>query len=220
MSQRPHGYARYRLDGCRCYTCGYARSQYDDRRNRLIAYGQWEPFVGIEETQFRIQSLKDLGFGDRAIATLAGIERKTIRDIAAGIRHDPSRNNPPLTKIRRETAAAVAAIPYDQLEAPDGAYIDATLTWERIGQLLDAGYTRTWIARRLGSTAKTPALQLGRRRVTARQARAVRDLVTEVMGPRVKAAATTPGPRGLVVSAAEILAAVNDVGEVFDGEAS
>lgn len=181
---RPHGYARYRLDGCRCYTCGYARAEYDDRRNRLIAYGQWQPFVPIDETQHRIHDLGAIGYGHRTIARLAGLQRKTIRDIADGIRHDGTRGNKPLTKIRTETAAAIAAIPYDPMGAADSALIDATLTWERIHALIRAGYPRAWIAQQLG--AQRGALQLKPDRVTAANARAVLALFQQV--------ADTPGP--------------------------
>jgi hypothetical protein len=225
---RDHGYARYRLDSCRCYVCGLARAEYDDRRNRLIAYGQWLPFVPIEETQLRILSLRDIGFGDRSIAALAGVGRKVVRDIRTGIRNDNTRGNPPLTKIRSETAAAIAAIPFDPMAAPNAAKIDATQTWQRLHALIAAGYTRSWIALELGFSRK--ALQLDHRRVTAANARAVRDLFERVgnrLGPSAYARAegvrngwplpadleqipriVDDGRRGAVVSAAEILADV------------
>jgi hypothetical protein len=200
---REHGYARYRLDGCRCYVCGYARMEYDDRRNRLIAYGRWQPFVPLEETQLRILSLRELGYGDRSIARLAGLNRKAVRDIRTGTRHDPGRGNPPLTKIRATTAAAIAAIPYNHEAAPDGAYIDATTTWRRLDVLIRLGWTRTRLATALGSTATAPALQLGHDRVTARNARKVRDLYDKVTQP----------PARMVTPAAAILRDLEHIGE-------
>lgn len=177
---RDHGYARYRLDGCRCYVCALACSDYNTRRNRLIAYGQWEPFVPIEETRFRVQNLADIGFGDRSIAALAGLGRSVVRNIRLGYRSDPARGNPTLTKIRKDTAAAIAAIPFDPMAAPDGAYIDGAKTWERIGYLLEAGYTRGWIALQIGR--KTPALQLGKGKVTVRAARQIQALCERTLG--------------------------------------
>jgi len=233
---RDHGYARYKLDGCRCYVCGLACSEYNDRRNRLIAYGQWEPFVPVDETRERVLGLCQIGFGDRSIAELAGIGRKVVRDIRLGYRQDRIRGNPPLTKIRSETAAAIAAIPFDPLAAPPGAYIDATLTWVRIHALIAAGYPRTWIARELGSTSPRPALQLRPDRVTAGNAQAVLALLRRVgsqPGPSARArregeANGWPLPADLddhrtatgvperrsrhVVSAAEILADVIESG--------
>ncbi len=33
---RPHGYARYRLDGCHCYTCGWTVAHYNDAREHAM----------------------------------------------------------------------------------------------------------------------------------------------------------------------------------------
>lgn len=178
---RPHGYARYRLDGCRCYICGYARSEYDTHRERQIAYGRWHPFADLALVQEHIAVLRVIGYGDRQIATLAGLNRKAVRDIRTGIRHDPGRGNPALTKIRTTTAAAILAIPTTQDQAADHACVDATLTWSRIDDLLELGYTKTWIAQSAGLGR---SIQLGRHRVTARNARRIHQLHAETTGPR------------------------------------
>lgn len=68
-------------------------------------------------------------------------------------------------------------------DAADGAYVDARATWRLIDDLLAHGWTRTRIARALGSTARTPALQLGRDRVTAAHARAVAALHATALAP-------------------------------------
>jgi hypothetical protein len=172
VSNRPHGYARYRLDQCRCYVCGLARSKYDERRTKMMTAGTWHPFVPIDAAQEHVRLLASMGFGSRQVASLAQVERKTIRDIAAGVRHDPGRGNPRMTKVRTETAAAILAVPVDQLAASPGTYIDGTLTWQRINALLENGWTRGRIAQEaLG--LKVPALQLRRGRVSARNARKI-----------------------------------------------
>lgn len=181
MSDRRHGYARYRLDGCRCYVCGYARSLYDERRDKMLTAGTWEPFVPIATTQEHLRLLHVMGFGTRQIAQLAGVERKTVRDISAGRRHDPGRGNPRIEKIRKETAASILAIPADQLAASDGTYIDGTLTWQRIDALLEAGWTRTRIAQEV-LRLKSPALQLKRGRVTVRNAKRIKAYFDEHLG--------------------------------------
>jgi hypothetical protein len=181
---RPHGYARYRLDGCRCYTCGFARSEYDQRRDRLIAYGRWQPFTPISQTQAHIAELAALGYGHRRIAQLAALNRKIVRDIAHGFRHDPGRGNPPLTKIRTETATAILAVPLDAASVAAGQVVCAGATWERIHALIALGYTRAWIAQQIGG--QRPALQLDRRRVTAANERAVAELYERI--------GDTPGP--------------------------
>jgi transcriptional regulator with XRE-family HTH domain len=182
MRERPHGYARYRLDQCRCYVCGLARSLYDERRTKMLTAGTWRPFVPIEATREHVLLLGELGFGHRQIARLAGVDRKLVRDIASGYRHDPGRGNPPLRKIRAQSAAAILAVPADQLQAAARASIDSTLTWARIDALLEAGWTRGQIAQEaLG--AKYPALQLKRgQRVSVANARNVKAYFDRVLG--------------------------------------
>lgn len=177
MTDRPHGYARYRLDGCRCYTCGWARAEYDDHRNRQIAYGRWQPFTDLELVTEHLAVLNAIGFGDRAVAALAGLSRKTIRDIRAGVRHDPGRGNPQLGKIRTATAAAILAVPIDTDQASDGASISASRTWDRIHALIAAGYPRTWIAQQAGLGR---SLQLRHDRITAGNARKIETLYRRV----------------------------------------
>lgn len=182
MRERPHGYARYRLDGCRCYVCGLARSLYDERRNKMLTAGTWKPFVPIDTAREHVLLLGEIGFGQRQIARLAGVDRKQVRDIANGYRHDGKRGNPPLRKIRARTAASILAVPADQLQAAARASVDSTLTWARIDALLEAGWTRGRIAQEaLG--AKYPALQLKRgQRVSVANARKVKAYFDRVLG--------------------------------------
>lgn len=55
MSSRRHGYARYKLDGCRCYVCGYAAAQHNDAREHAIRRGQWQPFVDAGPVRQHLQ---------------------------------------------------------------------------------------------------------------------------------------------------------------------
>jgi hypothetical protein len=177
---RDHGYARYRLDGCRCDVCAKARAAYDRRRQMMMTAGTWQPFTDLATVQEHVRALSDIGMGQRQVAALAGVERKTVRDIASGIRHDPGRGNPPMTKVRTETATKILAVPLDPMAASDGTYIDGTLTWERIDALLAAGYTKARISEAIGQGGR--ALQLGQGRVTAANARAVKALFDQVLG--------------------------------------
>ena len=172
-SKRPHGYSRYRLDGCRCYTCGFAVSEYEQNRQARIAEGTWQPFTGIEPARRHIAKLRGLGYGERSIALLAGVGRKVVRDIRTGIRHDPGRGNPPLVKIRTETSAAILAVPLDTFDLPDGVRIDAAQTWAWIDDLLTRGWTQAAIAEEAGLGR---CLQLGRDTVTVRNHRRIEAL--------------------------------------------
>jgi hypothetical protein len=64
----------------------------------------------------------------------------------------------------------------------DGALISNARTWQRITVLLREGFTKTELARRLGSRAKTPSLQVGRHgQVKARTAVKVERLYNIIM---------------------------------------
>lgn len=71
-------------------------------------------------------------------------------------------------RIRARTARRILAV--TTACRGDAALVSAARTWQLISLLLDEGYTRTALARLLGSTSKTPALQIRRDRVTARTA--------------------------------------------------
>ncbi|WP_039942930.1 hypothetical protein, partial [Streptomyces himastatinicus] len=63
--QRDHGYARYKLDGCRCYRCGWAKAQYDDAREQAMRRGQWQPFMDAEPVRTHLRQLQACGLGLR-----------------------------------------------------------------------------------------------------------------------------------------------------------
>jgi hypothetical protein len=177
-----HGdYVRYRLDGCRCYPCSAAVSAYNERRAKAITAGTWAPFVDLATVREHVLNLKSLGLGDRTIAALAGVTRKRVRDIAAGIRHDQSRGNPPITKVTVSTARRLLAIEATDDILPGGTFTDAAHTWAQIGDLLAAGWTRGRIAVEVLG-AKHPALQLRQDRVTLRNARLIADAHRFVVG--------------------------------------
>jgi hypothetical protein len=60
--------------------------------------------------------------------------------------------------IRRHTRDAILAVTTEA--RADASLVSGRPTWRRIARLLDEGYTRQFIARALGSRAKTPQLQI------------------------------------------------------------
>ncbi|MDR3081747.1 MAG: hypothetical protein LBV60_12620 [Streptomyces sp.] len=171
MTDRPHGYARYRLDGCRCYTCAYARSEYDDNRNRAIAYGTWQPWVDAEPVRAHIRTLQECGLGTRRIAGLAGVDRKRLQAVLNG---RPDRGTPPQAQVRPALAAAVLAVEPLLDHLGQATTIDATGTRRRLQALVAAGWPQHHLALRLGMTDGNFGAALGRPRTLVRTARAVR----------------------------------------------
>jgi len=165
VSERPHGYARYRLDGCRCNACGWARYQYDSRRSRLVAQGRWQPYVDPAEARGHAERLRAGGLGTRQIADLAGLNRKALQDVLNGRTR----------RIRPATHAAILAVPADA-ELADKTVIPAEGTWRRVQALAAAGWSLTAQAREVGWQVGNYCALLKRPHLTAHTARLVRDL--------------------------------------------
>jgi hypothetical protein len=175
--EREHGYARYRLDGCRCYVCGYARAQYDDNRNRAIAYGTWQPWVDAEPVRVHIRHLQSCGMGLRAIAAAASVDRKRLQGIITG---RPERGTGPQEQVRPELAAAVLAVEPTLENLAPSTLISPVGTRRRLRALVAVGWPQQLLAVRLGMPPGNFGTMLSCEHVLVRRALAVRDLYDEL----------------------------------------
>jgi hypothetical protein len=55
----------------------------------------------------------------------------------------------------------------DRTAVADRALVSGGRTWALLNELLAAGYTKTFLAKQLGSRAKAPSLQIQADRITA-----------------------------------------------------
>lgn len=170
---RAHGYAKYRLNGCRCYTCGFARSIYDERRAKAITAGTWQPFVDAEPVREHVRALMAAGIGRRRIAALAGCTDNRITELVKG-----KCGRTPQARIRPALADKLLSICADA-HAP-GAVVDATGTHRRIQALARLGWTLTGQAARVGMSTGNYAAVLDRAQVLRATADKVRALYGEV----------------------------------------
>ncbi|MFE2352230.1 hypothetical protein [Kitasatospora cineracea] len=177
MTGRPHGYARYNLDSCRCYTCGWARSQYDDQRKHAIRRGTWQPWVDAAPVRLHLTALQGCGIGLRTAAALAGVDRKRLQAVLNG---RPERGTGPQEKVRPALAAAVLAIEPTLDNVAPSTPIDATCTLRRLRALAAAGWPQSHIAARLGQTPANYGALLTQTAVTARVARLVRSVYDQL----------------------------------------
>jgi hypothetical protein len=144
--KRTHGYAMYKLDGCRCYTCAYAVSVYEENRRRQITAGTWQPFVDAAEVRGHIEAHARAGIGARQLARLAGVDRKAIQCARTG-----RRKGRPLGRMQRAVAEKILAVPITTDAAAAHALIDATGAHRRIHALCAIGWgfgTQADLARR------------------------------------------------------------------------
>ncbi|MFF7991736.1 hypothetical protein ACFZDG_18325 [Kitasatospora xanthocidica] len=166
---RPHGFTRYVTDGCRCYTCAWARHQYQVRLDTLKAAGRWQPYIDAAPARAHLQQLRAQGLGLRRIQDLSGVHRTGLQKILHG---QPT--------IRPATARAILRTRPALDDYAPAAVIDATGTTRRLQALLAAGWPFAYLAVRLGRTRGNFSSLLRRARVQAHTARAVSGLYDEL----------------------------------------
>jgi hypothetical protein len=190
---REHGTrAMYTFGKCRCEDCRRANCEYQKRRSRLRGYGL-PAQVDAAPVREHVRALMSSpyrgahdGIGWRRIADLAGVHRSVIRQLVWGKRGKPTQ------RIKRENAERLLAVGPDELA--DAAVVWAANTWRYVNELIDFGIPKVRIARALGQQGQ--GLQLGRRYVTVRNARAVEDLHWKVFkaSPAFRRACGCPMP--------------------------
>jgi len=109
-----------------------------------------------------VRTLQAQGLGFKRIAELAHMSKTRLEEIMLGVRW--TRNRPQRVRILQRTAEKLFAVETTARAAP-GARVPAARAWQLVAQLHAQGWTKQRIARALGSTAKVPALQLGKTRV-------------------------------------------------------
>lgn len=131
-------------------------------RHRLV----WNGLVDAGPARRHLKQLSRAGVGYKSVADACDIARSVVAKILSGKRK----------KIRANTAKAILAV--DTGAVADQALVDAAPMWRMIDRLMRVhGYTRGEIARRIGK--KRRALQLGKRRVTARNYHKIAQLLRD-----------------------------------------
>ncbi|WP_407563375.1 hypothetical protein [Streptomyces sp. 184] len=177
MSARPHGYARYRLDGCRCYVCGYAKSVYEERRTKAITAGTWQPYTDAEPVRAHIRDLRTCGMGLRRIADVANVERQRLTAIVNG---RPEHGTPPQARVRPHIAAAVLAVEPTLDNLAPSTPVPAIGTHRRLQALVYAGWPQARLAARLGTGPGNFTVMMTTGRVIVRTARAAAAVYDEL----------------------------------------
>lgn len=173
-SHREHGTrAKYFVEGCRCPSCRRANREAHNERSRLLAYGQWQPWVDAEPVRAHIRYLQSCGMGLRGIAAAVSVDRKNLQAILNG---RPERGTGPQKVVRPVLAAAVLAVEptLDNLGA--STVIPATGTTRRLQALVAVGWPQMHLADELGWTPTNLGVLIVASTVTVKTARLVRDL--------------------------------------------
>jgi hypothetical protein len=207
VAERPHGYARYKLDGCRCNVCGFAVSEYTRLRTKAIRTGTWR--VDAEKVRAHVRSLMAAGMGRRRIAAVADVNGSTLS------RHLYGRNGRPApVTMRHDLAQKLLNVRPDL--APS-ALVPSVGTVRRLRALAAIGWTLPEVAAAAGWTLPNlcDLVSSTNGQVTVRTARMVAALyerlsMTPPAGPGAARARARAGRRGWVPPLAWNEGAIDD----------
>lgn len=131
-----------------------------DRLNREVAAQTsqqplWAGRALLARAREHIARLQRAGMGINAIAATTNLSRNRLMEIADGAGHRGCR--PARLHVKAETARRILNVQY---RPANGARVPAVEAHRIIEELLAAGLRKREIAAKLGSDAKTPALQI------------------------------------------------------------
>jgi hypothetical protein len=132
-----HGVTRWRL-GCRCDVCRGAY-RFRERAIRANREASGDGLVSAERTRRHLESLTTAGVGMNSIAAKTGCGRTHLRRLKDGLHK----------MVQAKTERAILAV-----KQSDSLYrarvVDARPAWAMVAELVDEGFTKVEIARRLG----------------------------------------------------------------------
>jgi hypothetical protein len=165
-ANRSHGDRLRYMAGCRCMLCRAANSRYEVMRSAARKNGDWNGLVSAKRAQKHILKLFRQGVGRRAICAASDVADSIIHQIKLGRKQ----------QIRKRTETRILAVSVEAIA--DKSLVDAKHTWVLIRRLLDQGFTKQELAKRLGYAR---AIQFGKERVTARSAAKVERFYRMIM---------------------------------------
>ncbi len=158
-----HGQRSTYMRGCRCLPCRAANSSYASRRAVERLKGNGNACVSAEPVRRHLVELQRAGVGYKHVAKVAKVSRGIVQGVRKGTRkHIREQNARRLLAVKPQAKAGAALVPAGPTRA--------RLKW----LIEEAGFTRTALAKLLGSRAKNPKLQFHRSKVLARTAHKVR----------------------------------------------
>jgi hypothetical protein len=170
-ARKPHGTRLRYVAGCKCVPCRAANSRYETRRAELRRCGLANGIVDAGRTRDALLAFRERGIGYKRVARNAGVSFTVLACVLNGRRRN----------VRAMTEKRVLELG-DRGGHADHAVVSARRTWSQIDRLLEEGFTKTALARRLGVGK---AIQFRRDRVLASTARKVERLYRELMRGRV-----------------------------------
>jgi len=164
---KPHGTRLKYLGGCRCLPCRAANARYESHRIRARRAGDWNGLISAGRARRHLLALSRSGVGRRTVAEISGVPQSIVHQIKLGRRR----------RIRARTERRIFLV--NSRAMNQARLVPAHRTWRMIARLLDEGFSKAEIARRLGY--RTAALQLRRTHITARTALRIERFYRRIM---------------------------------------
>jgi hypothetical protein len=163
---------------CRRPACLTRSANYDRTRNRLVAYGRWQPLTDAEPIRQHIRMLSSYGIGWQRLCRLAGVSNGGISRILYGAPHE---GRGPSKRVRTTTADKILAIKPSLGHVAPGARVDGTGTRRRLQALVANGWPQMRLGHELGIKHHRLVWdQIRKDVVSADSARKVRDLYEQL----------------------------------------
>jgi hypothetical protein len=150
---RPHGNRLRYMAGCKCFKCRRSNSDYE-RIRQAARLADWNGIVDAGPARAHLIRLSRAGIGRRTVSVVTDLSDSILHEIRKGRRPN----------IRARTERKILAV--TKSSRADQSKVPALKAWKLIRQLLQEGFTKAALAKRLGY--RTPALQLQHHRITAR----------------------------------------------------
>ena len=163
---RPHGDRLRYMAGCKCMLCRAANSRYETERAAARRAGDWNGLVPARKAKAHLKKLSRAGVGRNAVSEASGVARSVLAAIRSGKKR----------QIRKRTETRILNVSSDA--RMDASIVPAKRAWQLITRLLDEGYTKADLARRLGH--KMPALQIRKDFILARTEVAIERLYAQL----------------------------------------
>lgn len=146
-----------------------ARQHMQRRRRRLIALGEWQsPYVDAAPVRAHIWALRQAGMSEAVLVRRLGLATSAVDNVMRG-----SMGRPPGQTVLRTTAEAILSFWPTLADFPDTARIDVTGTLRRVQALETLGFSKPWMAARIGYLPQNLKTCLRSKIVSARLARRV-----------------------------------------------
>ncbi|MFV2195279.1 hypothetical protein [Nocardiopsis sp. LOL_012] len=177
-STTPHGTpSTYRYHSCRCRPCTKANTDYGTMRNRLIAYGRWQPHGDLDEVRTHLQRLISAHWSAALITETAQVGHTVVARAL----------NDPTYQVRAATATKLLALDPGQVRPRSLPAVGAA---RRLRALAALGYGLPALSTETG--IPTSVLSAIRRGVHKRVRTSTHDAIAWVYDRRCM----TPAPDG------------------------